>query len=77
MKEVIEYIVKSIVEDENAVNVNVEENENGETIVHIFVAEGDMGRVIGKSGKVAGSIRTIAKSISGKDHRKVFVKFGE
>ena len=77
MKEVIEYIVKSIVEDENAVNVNVEENENGETIVHIFVAEGDMGRVIGKSGKVAGSIRTIAKSISQKDHRKVFVKFGE
>ena len=77
MKEVIEYIVKSIVEDENAVNVNVEENENGEKIVHIFVAEGDMGRVIGKSGKVAGSIRTIAKSISGKDHRKVFVKFGE
>lgn len=77
MKEVIEYIVKSIVEDESAVNVNVEENENGETIVHIFVAEGDMGRVIGKSGKVAGSIRTIAKSISGKDHRKVFVKFGE
>ena len=77
MKEVIEYIVKSIVEDENAVNVNVEENENGETIVHILVAEGDMGRIIGKSGKVAGSIRTIAKSISGKDHRKVFVKFGE
>ena len=77
MKEVIEYIVKSIVEDENAVNVNVEENENGETIVHILVADGDMGRIIGKSGKVAGSIRTIAKSISGKDHRKVFVKFGE
>lgn len=77
MKEVIEYIVKSIVEDESAVNVNIEENENGETIVHVFVAEGDMGRIIGKSGKVAGSIRTIAKSISGKDHRKVFVKFGE
>ena len=77
MKEVIEYIVKSLVEDENAVNVEIEENENGETIVHILVAEGDMGRIIGKSGKVAGSIRTIAKSISGKDHRKVFVKFGE
>lgn len=77
MKEVVEYIVKSLVDNQDAVEVTVEEKENGETIVHISVAEEDMGRVIGKSGKVAGSIRTIAKSISGRDHRKVFVKFGE
>ena len=77
MKEVIEYIVKSLVEDENAVSVTVEENEAGETIVRVNVAENDMGRIIGKGGKVASSIRTIAKSLSGRDHRKVFVKFGE
>ena len=77
MKEVVEYIVKSLVDNQEAVEVTVEEKENGETVVHINVAEEDMGRVIGKSGKVAGSIRTIAKSISGRDHRKVFVKFGE
>ena len=77
MKEVIEYIVKCLVEDENAVNVTVEETDAGETIIHVQVADGDMGRVIGKSGKVASSIRTIAKSISGRDRRKVFVKFGE
>ena len=77
MKEVIEYIVKSLVEDEDAVEIFVEESDKGETVVHDKVAEGDMGRVIGKSGKVASSIRTIAKSISGRDKKKVFVKFGE
>lgn len=77
MKEVVEYIVKSLVEDVDAVKVDVEETEAGETIVHVNVAEGDIGRVIGKGGKIAASIRTIAKSISGRDHRKVFVKFGE
>lgn len=77
MKEVIEYIVKSLVDNEDSVRVDVEENENEETIVHVFVADEDMGRVIGRGGKVAGSIRTIAKSLSGKDRRKVFVKFGE
>ena len=77
MKEVIEYIVKCLVEDEDAVKVEIEESENGETVVRVSVAENDMGRIIGKGGKVASSIRTIAKSISGRDHRKVFVKFGE
>ena len=77
MKEVIEYIVKCLVEDVDAVKVDIEETEAGETIVHVSVAEGDMGRVIRKSGKIASSIRTIAKSISNKDHKKVFVKFGE
>lgn len=77
MKEVIEYIVKCLVEDVDAVKVDIEETEAGETIIHVSVAEGDMGRVIGKSGKIASSIRTIAKSISNKDHKKVFVKFGE
>ncbi len=77
MKEVIEYIVKSLVQDESAVKIEIDENENGETIVHVFTAENDLGRVIGKGGKIASSIRTIAKSISGKDGRKVFVKFGE
>lgn len=77
MKEVIEYIVKSLAEDEDAVKVELEENEAGELIVHVAVAESDMGRVIGKGGKVASSIRTIAKSLSGKERKKVFVKFGE
>lgn len=76
MKELIEYIVKSLVIDEESVKVT-ETEENDETVYHVSVAEDDMGRVIGKSGKVASSIRAIVKSISSRQHKKVFVKFGE
>lgn len=76
MKELVEYIVRNLVENKDAVSVSVEENEE-ETIVRVSVADEDMGRVIGKSGRVASSIRTIVKSLAGKERRKTFVKFGE
>ena len=76
MKELIEYIVKSLVIDEESVKVTETEEED-ETVYHVSVAEDDMGRVIGKSGKVASSIRAIIRSISSRQHKKVFVKFGE
>lgn len=76
MKELLEYVVKSLVEDENAVVVT-ENEENGETVYHVTVNPDDMGRVIGKGGKVASSIRAIVKSISSRQHKKAFVKFGE
>lgn len=76
MKELIEYIVKSLVIDEESVKVT-ETEENDEAVYHVFVAEEDMGRVIGKSGKVASSIRAIVKSISSRQHKKAFVKFGQ
>ena len=76
MKELIEYIVKALVVDKDSVRVEVDSNEE-ETVIHIFVAEDEMGKVIGRGGRLAQSIRTIAKSTSGRDRRKVFVKFGE
>lgn len=76
MKEVVEYIVKSLVIDKDAVKVSEIEEET-QTVIHVAVAEDDMGRVIGKSGNVAASIRTIIKSISSRAGKKVFVKFGE
>ena len=76
MKEVVEYIVKSLVIEKEAVKVTEVEEEN-QTVINVSVAESDMGRVIGKSGNVASSIRTIIKSISSRTGKKVFVKFGE
>ena len=76
MKELIEYIVKALVEDKDSVKVEIDSNEN-ETVVHVFVNPDEIGRVIGKGGRIASSIRTIAKSTSGRDRKKVFVKFGE
>ena len=76
MKELIEYIVKALVEDKDSVKIEIDSNEN-ETVVHVFVNPDEIGRVIGKGGRIASSIRTIAKSTSGRDRKKVFVKFGE
>ena len=76
MKELLEYIVKSLVINEDAVSVTEEEKED-ETVYVINVDPDDMGRIIGKGGNIASSIRTIAKSISSRQHKKVYVKFGE
>ena len=76
MKEIVEYIVKSLVVDKDSVKITESEG-NGEVVLHVSVAEDDMGRVIGKSGKIASSIRAIVKSISSRQNQKVFVKFGE
>lgn len=76
MKELIEYLVKNLVIDENAVKVT-EQEDNGDIVYHVSVADDDMGRVIGRGGKVASSIRAIVKSISTRQHKNVFVKFGE
>ncbi len=76
MKELVEYIVRSLVENQDAVVVTETEGEE-ETVINVKVAESDMGRVIGKGGNVASSIRTIIKSLSARANKKVFVKFGE
>ena len=76
MKDIVEYIVKSLVVDKDSVNIS-ESEENGETIIYVSVAENDVGRVIGRKGKIASSIRAIEKSISSRKNQKVFVKFGE
>ena len=63
MKELLEALTAGLVEDRDSVLVYADEpNEEGVTVYHIKVAEGDVGRVIGKQGKIAKAIRTIARS---------------
>ena len=76
MKDIVENIVKCLVKDKDSVQVR-ESEENGETILYVTVSDDDMGRVIGRKGKIASSIRAIVKSISSRDNKKVFVKFGD
>ena len=76
MEKLVEYIVKSLVMDEDSVKVSSQEDGDA-TVIHVTVAPDDLGRVIGKAGRVASSIRTIIKSISARSGKKVFVKFGE
>lgn len=74
MKEILETLIKSLVE--NTEEVTITEKEEGKTILfEVKVAEADMGKVIGRQGRVAKSIRTVMKSVAGKEHKKVVVEF--
>ena len=63
--ELTEYIIKSIVNDEEAVSVKEFDSEDENTmVIQVVVAEDDMGRVIGKNGKCANAIRTLVQASS-------------
>ncbi|HET9185440.1 MAG TPA: KH domain-containing protein [Solirubrobacterales bacterium] len=72
MTELLEFLVKSLVEDPEAVEV-AELEEDGDLVYEISVADGDLGRVIGKGGRVANAIRTIAKAAAVRIDRRVIV----
>ncbi|HAA90210.1 MAG: hypothetical protein XD63_0715 [Thermoanaerobacterales bacterium 50_218] len=73
MRELIEFLAKSLVDDPDAVEVNQIEGEKS-VIVELKVASEDMGKVIGKQGKIAKAIRTIAKAAGAKAGKKVIVE---
>ena len=74
MKEILESILKNLVENDSAISINQIEKDKL-TIFEIKVAPEDMGKVIGKEGKIAKAIRTIMKSVAGKERKKVTVEF--
>lgn len=76
MKEILETIIKSLVEDEKQASITEKEDEKGINF-EVKVADKDMSKVIGKQGRVAKSIRTVMKSVAGKEHKKVNIEFLE
>lgn len=74
MKEILETIIVSLVENKEAVEIK-ETVEEKHVTYEVKVAEGDMGRVIGRQGRLAKSIRTVMKSIADKEHKRVSVEF--
>lgn len=77
MEELIKYIVESLVDDSESIVINSVEESPKVTVVTVLVAKDDVGKVIGRNGKVAGSIRTIVKSASIKSGKRFIVKIGE
>ncbi len=61
MKELVEFIAMSIVEDKDAVRVTESVGEDGRILISLVVAEGDKGKVIGRGGRVAEAIRTVLR----------------
>ena len=74
MKEILETIILSLVDNKDAVHINELDGEKS-VVFEVKVAEEDMGKVIGRQGRLAKSIRTLVKSIAGKEHKKVTVEF--
>lgn len=73
MKEVLELIAKSLVDDVDAVSVTEVEGEQS-VILELRVAEGDMGKVIGKQGRIAKAIRTVVKAAASREDKRVVVE---
>lgn len=74
MKEILETIIASLVDNKEAIEVN-EINGTQSIVFEVKVAEGDMGKIIGKQGRIAKSIRTVMKAIASKEHKKATVEF--
>lgn len=72
MKELLEFIAKSMVSNPDAVEVTVTEKETA-TVLTLHVAEEDMGKVIGKQGRIAKAIRTVIKAAASDGSKRVVV----
>ncbi len=72
MQELLTFIAKSMVTNPDAVEVTMVEKENA-TLLQLHVAEEDMGKVIGKQGRIAKAIRTVMKAAVGGNGKKVIV----
>jgi hypothetical protein len=72
MKELVEVIARSLVDKPDEVTVTQREDSNA-IVVELRVAQSDMGKVIGKQGRIAKAIRTVVKAASSKETKKVIV----
>ena len=76
MKDILELIILNLVEDKDAVEIKETDNEKS-ILLEVKVSKNDMGKVIGKQGRLAKSIRTVVKAVARKEHKKVTVQFVE
>lgn len=72
MKELLEFIAKSMVSSPDSVSVEVAEKETA-TVLKLHVADEDMGKVIGKQGRIAKAIRTVMKAAASNENKKIIV----
>ena len=76
MKELLTYIVQNLVEKPDEVSVT-EREANGETVFEVRVADGDMGKVIGRQGRIVKEIRILMKAVAQRKGKKVSVEIME
>ena len=73
MKQLIEYLVKALVDEPDQVQIDEVPGEEA-TTYEVRVAPDDLGKVIGKQGRIANALRTVAKAAAMKEKKKVYVE---
>lgn len=76
MEKILKTIIENLVENKDEVQITRVDDEKG-ILLKVKVADSDMGRVIGKQGKIAKAIRTVMKAVTSKEHKKVGIVFEE
>lgn len=73
MKELVEALAKALVDNPDMVNVDMVEKDKA-CVIELRVAQEDMGKVIGKQGRIAKAIRAVVKAAATKEHKKVTIE---
>jgi uncharacterized protein len=76
VRELVEFLVRALVEDPAAVQVE-ELEEDGDVVLEVTVAPDDLGRVIGRGGRIANALRSVARAAATKEERRVLVEILE
>lgn len=76
MEEILKTVIENLVDNKDS--ISIEKTEDGDNVkFNVTVAKEEMGRVIGKQGKIAHAIRTLMKSVASKEKKKVEIEFNE
>ena len=74
MKEILKTIIENLVDDTESIEIT--EKENNKIIeLQVKISKDDMGKIIGKQGRTANAIRTLMKSVAGKENKKINIEF--
>ena len=73
MRDLLEFLARSLVAEPNAVEVTEVEEIDGEVVLELEVAEDDLGRVIGRGGRVANALRAVMKAAATREEKRVVV----
>ena len=77
MEDLLKTIVSGLVDNPEKVSVSIDEpDEEGIIVYHLMVDEGDMGKVIGKQGRIAKAIRVVMRAAATRNNQKIVVKIG-
>lgn len=76
MEEILKTIIESLVDQKDQVQITRVDDEKG-VLLKVKVADEDMGKIIGKQGRIAKAIRTVMKAVTSKEHKRVGIVFEE